>query len=231
MIYVSADLHGCPYRAFRFLLDKAGFGAGDYLFILGDVIDRGEGGVEMLKWLMYQPNVELILGNHEAMLLSCDFLFEEITDASVAALGAQKLQLLSTWQRNGGEATITSLAGESPEVRADILDYLRDCPLYDRVEVGGREFVLVHAGLGNYRADKPLDEYTPDELLWTRPDADTRYSDAFMTVHGHTPAGYLDPACAGRILKTPTYIDIDTGREPMLLCLDTMQEFYISDKH
>lgn len=35
MIYVTADLHGCSLSAFQALLDRAGFGETDYLFILG----------------------------------------------------------------------------------------------------------------------------------------------------------------------------------------------------
>ena len=57
------------------LLDKAGFGERDFLFVLGDVIDRGEHGVELLRWISRQPNVQLILGNHEAMMLACSAAF------------------------------------------------------------------------------------------------------------------------------------------------------------
>ena len=81
MIYVISDLHGYPLPRFLQLLRKVDFSEDDFLFILGDVIDRnGDGGVEMLRWLLWHPNVELLLGNHEAMLLSCDFLLDEITE-------------------------------------------------------------------------------------------------------------------------------------------------------
>ena len=53
MIYATSDLHGYPLDAFRRLLDAAGFGASDTLYVLGDVIDRnGDGGVAMLRWMM-----------------------------------------------------------------------------------------------------------------------------------------------------------------------------------
>ena len=87
MHYVISDLHGYPHERFLRLLDKAGFGPDDSLYILGDVIDRnGDGGVETLQWLMYQYNVDLIMGNHEAMLLANSFVFDEITESSLAAL-------------------------------------------------------------------------------------------------------------------------------------------------
>ena len=78
MIYVTSDLHGYPLEKFIDMLKSVNFSEADTLYILGDVIDRGKDGIKLLKWCMQQDNVELILGNHEAMLLSCDFLFDEI---------------------------------------------------------------------------------------------------------------------------------------------------------
>ena len=50
----------------------------DFLYILGDVIDRnGDGGVAMLRWIIARPNVQLLMGNHEAMMLDCDFEDED----------------------------------------------------------------------------------------------------------------------------------------------------------
>lgn len=60
MVYVTSDLHGYPPEAFMKLLDRAGFTGDDFLFVLGDVIDRGEYGAELLLWLTEQPNVQLI---------------------------------------------------------------------------------------------------------------------------------------------------------------------------
>ena len=76
MIYVTSDLHGLEITKLKALLKKACFNENDRLFVLGDVIDRqNDGGVAILIWLSEQPNAQLILGNHEAMLLSCDFVF------------------------------------------------------------------------------------------------------------------------------------------------------------
>lgn len=86
MIYVTSDLHGCSVDSFQQFLSRAGFRKEDYLFVLGDVIDRGENGAQLLLWLTEQPNMELILGNHEALLLACEFLLEEVTDESLARL-------------------------------------------------------------------------------------------------------------------------------------------------
>lgn len=86
MIYVTSDLHGCnPSYLYR-LLEQVNFCDNDYLFIIGDVIDRGEWGAELLLWLTQQPNIQLIIGNHEALLLTCSFLFEEVSEQSLDSL-------------------------------------------------------------------------------------------------------------------------------------------------
>lgn len=230
MIYVSSDWHGCDVQRIKELLASVDFCDSDFLFVLGDVIDRGEAGVELLKWLMEQPNIELLLGNHEDMMLACDWMFSEITDESLAALDGVKLRRLANWQSNGADVTIDAMRHESPESREAILEFLRDCPLYDEVEVGGRRFVLVHGGLGGFSPERALWDYTPRELLWERPMLDTEYSREWLTVLGHTPTRFYGEEYRGRILRTATFVNVDVGvaygQPPCLLRLDDMKEFY-----
>ncbi len=235
MIYVTSDLHGYPLRDFLRLLEKAKFSDADDLIVLGDVIDRnGDGGVAMLRWMLQQVNVRMILGNHEAMLLSCRFLFDAVTDENLAQFDQEKMDLLSVWMMNGAEPTLKALRGlfrEDGETAREILQYLEEAPLYEIVNVRGRRYLLVHAGLGSFSKDRPLSEYTPDELLWTRPDINQQYFQNTMTVLGHTPTAYYGARYAGRMIKTPTWMDIDTGaasgKPPMLLRLDDEQPFYM----
>ena len=233
MIYVTSDPHGYSLSRFQELLREAGFGPDDFLFVLGDVIDRGEEGVSWLRWLLGQPNAQLILGNHEAMLLACSFLFASLTEESAADLDEQKIKRLSVWLGNGAAPTLEGLRPilkKEPEVFLGILEYLREAPLYDTVEVGGRKFVLVHAGLGNFSPEKPLDAYTPEELYWTRPTMETRYYEDATVVFGHTPTQFLvGMEEGGKAVQTDTWICIDVGvsagNKPVLLRLDDMKIF------
>jgi hypothetical protein len=100
MVYVTSDLHGFSLERFQAFLGQVGFSDEDYLFILGDVIDRGEDGVAILKWLLVQPNVELILGNHEAMPLACEFLFREVDNDSLDSLSAAQIHIGIKISRN-----------------------------------------------------------------------------------------------------------------------------------
>lgn len=230
MVYLTSDLHGYPLNDFLQLLKQANFGRDDFLFILGDVTDRGEHGIELIKWIMLQPNVELILGNHECMLLSCSFLFDEITDETIDCFSRQNLRKISNWRANGADPTLRDLQRETADSRAAILEYLHECPLYDAITVGGRDFMLVHGGLGEFSEDRPMSDYSERELVWTRPQIDTVYSKRFTTVFGHTPTAYYGEQYRGKCIITDTWIDIDTGKafglHPMLLRLDDMQEFY-----
>ena len=232
MIYVTADLHGCDPRDFQRLLDRAGFGDDDFLFILGDVIDRGNWGAELLLFLTQQPNIQLILGNHEAMLLSCGFLFQEVSEESLEALTVEQINLMQTWLDNGGGPTLKGfqkLLKQDPEAVEGILDYLNDAPLFEALEVNGTDFVLVHSGLGNFQAERPLDDYSSEELLFQRPGLDTRYFSNARVIFGHTPTQFY--GASGKAVHTDTWTCIDTGaamgQNPMVLRLDDMKEFYL----
>lgn len=234
-IFVTSDLHGTSPEELEKLLEKAGFSNADWLYILGDVIDRrNDGGVKMLRWLLYQPNVQLILGNHEAMLLSCDFVFEEITEESVDSFSKEKMELLQNYMANGGDVTLKALRElnrSDRETLMEILDYLRVCPLYETVAAGERDFVLVHGGLENFDPKKKLSEYTADELIWCWPEITDEYFDGVTTVFGHTPTMSYGEEYKGKILRTRTWIDVDVGvpygNPPALLRLDDLQEFYL----
>lgn len=234
MFFVTSDLHGYPLEQFRKLLDAAGFGEDDELYVLGDVIDRhGDGGVKTLLWMMEQPNVTLIKGNHEAMLLSCDFLFDTVTDESLEQLDRDQMEGLSRWLFNGAKPTLDSLStlnATFPEQLADLLDYLREAPLYAAVSAGERDFILTHAGLGSFRPGRKLSQYAEHDLLWHRPDAGDRYFPDVTVVFGHTPTQLLEGGQEGRMLRTDTWIDVDTGAAgggaPMVLRLDDLTAFY-----
>lgn len=229
MVYVTSDLHSYSLDKFKDFLDKVGLCDDDFLYILGNVIDRGPDGIKILKWLMLQPNIELILGNHEAMLLACDFLFDEITEDSISKLTGTKLNTYMTWVSNSGQVTLDALSGIRNKEIQYILEYLRESPLYETLSVNNRDFVLVHSGLGGFRKDKKLSEYTSTDLLWTRPSLNTRYFEDVTVIFGHAPTVCYGNEHLGKIVKTDTWVNVDVGvgigQEPALR-LDDMKRIY-----
>ena len=232
MIYVTSDLHGYCFEKFLDFLKDTGFSDKDYLYILGDVIDRGKDGIKYLKWLMLQSNVFFIMGNHEAMMLSCDFLCNEITEESINDFDEKKVSIYTTWLSSGGQATVNALAKEDKDTVCDIFDFLRETPLYEIVSIGEKDFILTHSGLGSFREDKKLREYTPTDLLWSRPSLNRKYFDNITTVFGHTPTFCYGEQYRGKPLFTDTWINIDAGAaagiDPVILRLDDMKVFYMS---
>ena len=66
--YVMSDIHGDADR-FHAMLEKIQLSPDDTLYILGDVIDRGPDGIPLLREIMAAPNMVMLLGNHEYMML------------------------------------------------------------------------------------------------------------------------------------------------------------------
>lgn len=230
MTYVISDLHGYRIEKLKELLEKTNFSEDDRLYILGDVIDRnGDGGIGVLQWLIKQPNAELIMGNHEAMLLACDFIFENVTDAFLEDFDEKKNRLLINYLFNGGGVTLRNLAKLDVEARYKIVDYLRSCPLYKEVNVNGEKYILVHAGLDNFSPDKKINDYSANELLWAEPELNDEYYDYIHTVFGHTPTHLFGEQYNGKIVETRTWTCIDcgaaSGNEPVLFRLDDKKEF------
>ncbi|MCR5808542.1 MAG: metallophosphoesterase [Clostridiales bacterium] len=232
--YVTSDLHGYPLDKFLGLLSKAGFGEADMLYILGDVIDRnGDGGVSMLRYIMGQPNFEFVLGNHEDMLLNCSFLFGEVTDESISELSAEDIRHYDRWMRNGGGATaanLRKLLKEDSPAFFDLMQFLRESRAYAADTVKGRDFLFVHGGLKDFSPEKKLKDYLLHDLLWERPKLTDEYFGDVITVFGHTPTLCYGEEYRGRIIRTRTWINVDTGAAdglpPALLRLDDLEEFY-----
>ena len=218
------------------LLARVDFSPADILYILGDVIDRhGRGGVDILLWLRRQPNVRMLLGNHENLFLSNRFILEELRWRPYDELDLDRYPHLSAWRKNGGDLTVESLSRyTTPDERDELVVYLLECPTLEEITVGGRRYVLTHGGLGEFAKDKPFSEYTPHELLWVRPTLATVYDPEHYTVIlGHTPTVVFDPAYRNRMIRSDGgWWNIDTGAAmqngaPMLLCLDTLREYYL----
>ena len=66
MKYVISDIHG-DYKRYIEMLKLINFNENDVLFVLGDVIDRGAHGIQILQHMMKYENIIPILGNHELM--------------------------------------------------------------------------------------------------------------------------------------------------------------------
>lgn len=90
MIYVMSDIHG-HMRRYKDIMRQIHLKKDDHLYVLGDVIDRWSHGLPILMDLIRRPNVTVLLGNHEHMM--------------VEALQTNNPESLYLWHMNGGNAT------------------------------------------------------------------------------------------------------------------------------
>lgn len=234
--YVISDIHG-EYDLFCELLDIIDLKDDDILYILGDVVDRGKHPIKVLQKLMTMPNVIPLAGNHELMALeSLVFLTREITEENLLEVDQEVLLTLVDWLSNGGETTVEEFKTLSPEEREDVLEYMRDFEIFAEVSTENFDYLLVHAGLGNFYPGKDLLDYTIDDIVWERANYDMQYFDDKYVVTGHTPTQAIEGnPCPGFIYRNKNHIAIDCGAcfvggRLSAICLDTGEEFYSSDK-
>ena len=230
--FVIADIHG-EYDKFMEMLKKIRLSDQDTLYILGDVVDRGPHPVRVLRKLMEMPNVVPIVGNHELMAMQClSFLREEITERSAAGFGRDKLRLLAGWIQNGADPTMKEFRALDREMQSEVLDFLDEFLAYAEITAGGQKYLLVHAGLGNFRPEKRMEDYSLDELVWERPDYALRYFEDMEVVSGHTPTQLIEGnPRPGYIFRENGHVAIDCGAcfrggRLACICLETGEEFY-----
>jgi len=232
MQYVISDIHGC-YEKYIQLLEHIKFTEKDTLYVLGDIIDRGNDGLKIMFDMMNKENIIPILGNHEYMAYRClKRLSVEITaDNYDTYLDEDILKEYALWANDGGDTTAKDFRLLSSDDKDSILNYIEEFSLYEEVEVNGNSFVLLHAGLSNFSLSRKLEEYHLHEMIFERMNFEDKYYDDKIIVTGHTPTFLIDEKYRGKIYKKNNCYAIDCGvvygEKLGCLCLDTLEEYYV----
>ncbi len=133
--YAIGDIQGC-YHAFMALLARLSFNPDhDQLRLVGDLINRGNGSLEVLRWCyQHQSSIKVVLGNHDLHALAVAHALKKAhkSDTLQTIMDAPDGEDLLIWLRH------------QPLLIADI-DELRT------------SYVIVHAGL--------LPQWTLDSAL------------------------------------------------------------------
>lgn len=172
-VYCVSDIHG-HYKEFMELLDKVSPKESDKIYVLGDIIDRGQESAEMLKWAIDEANdnVKFLLGNHEDMSLAClmrDPLYMGI-------------RMNEIWSINDGYSTTWQLKTKTDaDWRRDkLLPWISNLPVYDVVNVNGQDWMLVHAGF----YCKAFDSSSRDSFIDYNPDNNAHNETVDLTEYG-----------------------------------------------
>lgn len=233
MIYVMSDIHGC-YRQYKEVLEKISFSDEDTLYVLGDVIDRGPEPLRVLEDMSMRYNVIPIIGDHEYMALSVlKKLMKEITEDNYDKVIDQNvMDQYNHWMSDGGQVTLDQIRKMDKDDREFLLEYLEEFQLYEELSVNGEKYILVHADIAGNVKDAPLDQYGIEDLIFTRAEYDTVYSDSYILVTGHTPTFLIDQKCDGKIYRKNRHIAVDCGcvygKRLGVYCFDTGECIYSS---
>lgn len=179
MTYVMSDIHGNS-RRFNSIMKQINLKEDDTLYILGDVIDRYPDGIRILRKIMKMPNVKMLLGNHEYMMLKA------LSDNS----NGQSYQnsMMHLWHRNGGRVTHNYIKHIRKTLRKEIFDYLKSLPINIDINVNNKNYKLVHGYPSEY-FNKLYGYYKTEEefAVWKRWAFYEDHSDRYILVFGHTP--------------------------------------------
>ncbi len=227
MIYVISDIHGCCDKYIK-MLDMINMSDKDTLYVLGDVIDRGERGVDILREMKNDRRVVPIIGNHESMALG---LMRALRGTDTKDLEIRYPKALYTWMLNGGVPTLRGFAALTDEEKAEITEYIDSFSIYENVSAGGRNFHLSHT-LPEYDPERDVHDASYLEFIWGEPDYGTVYDENTIFVTGHTPTALIDPEYGGRIWQGNNHIAVDCGAAFEngclgCICLDTLEEYYV----
>lgn len=233
MVYVLSDVHG-DYEKYRKMMDRIELDEEkDTLYVLGDVLD-GEDSMKILMDMSARPNVYPIIGEREMQALPLlKRLAGEDFAAAVGKITANEKakNAFVRWGKVGGEDTLRAFRALSADDREWVVEYLEEFAPYEEVEVGGKTYLLVHAGLDGFFADRDLDDYALRELTTVSPDYEKIYFTDKTLVTGHKPTVEINPEYKGKIFRLNGHIALDCGAEYGLplgcIRLDDGKEFYV----
>lgn len=196
--YVFSDVHG-HFGTLDRLLERVSPTSDDTIFMLGDMIDRGPDPISVVKCCHELPNTTVLMGNHEDLMLSY-YADPQDTMAQI------------NWEINGAYPTQNGFHSLPIGERVELARWIFTLPLYAQTEVGGRRYLLVHAGIDPTRIetegvevwdeeaiDNMVGNQYRDDLMWIRDDfwgvptglVNDR-GEGPIVIAGHTPTKYLD---------------------------------------
>ena len=220
MIYVMSDIHG-EKKKFNSVMEKINLTSDDKLYILGDVIDRGNDGIQILIELMEMKNVTVLLGNHELMMLN-------------AIKPTANIVEIKLWFRNYGNVTYDAFTNLSEDKQKQIHEFILKMPLTAEVTVNDKKYLLVHGAPPELQY-RMYTKFVPEReyVTWERLNPDDIMPKGKTVIFGHTPTDDYQKGTPLSIWYGRDKIGIDCGcghrgSECRLACLrlDDMAEFY-----
>lgn len=223
MTYVVSDIHG-EYEKFLSLLSLIDLKDDDILYIAGDLVDYGAGGMELVGDLSVRLNVYPIAGDHDYIAARMLHGFDKTLRAG-SAPDPDYIAEMTAWVKDGGQPTLDAFRGLDRDEREGVLDYLGELPLFEEFTVGGTDYLMVHAGIAGYKNGTDPDDYQPEDFFSEVPDAEYPLVEGKTLIVGHvrTKSGKIERGEGSIFLDC----GVAEGGRLGCLCLETGKEFYV----
>lgn len=195
--FAIGDVHGC-LTALQTLLKSLSLKKSDSLIFLGDLVDRGPNSKEVIDLVLElrkSHDTEVLMGNHEQLLLDSRFDADLFTD----------------WFPVGGKETLQSYGWT-----AETTDWVKLVPLthwkfleenlLDVLEL--EKHFCVH---GNIDPALPFDQQDPVVTRWTRFDEPKPHPSGKKMITGHTHQKSGLPLDLGHSICIDTWVYGETG--------------------
>lgn len=223
MTYVMSDLHG-NYQKFLAMLEQISFGEEDILYFVGDLVDYGDEPMELLADVSVRLNVYPVAGEHDYRAVRMLKGFDQMLKSG-AQPDAEYIAEMTEWVKNGGQTTLDAFRALDADAREGVLEYLEEMPLFEEAEAGGKNYLLVHAGIAGFHDGDDPDEYLPEDFFSEPLDPKKRLTKDATVIVGHVPTA------TGKIERGAGSIFLDcgagTGGKLGCLCLETGTEYYV----
>lgn len=204
--WVIPDIHGCAKTLRALIEELIKPSKHDWLYFLGDYIDRGPSSREVIEYLMFLQNedynLRLLLGNHEEYLVKS---YQEELDLKSVLGFKQKNKRKKEWLFHGGKQTMESFGLTDLKLfPKEHIEWMKNLEYYIELD----NYILVHAGL-NFKIDDPFTD--TNSMLWLRDfEIDNKKINNKTIVHGHVPVSleFIDLSIKNKSYK---FIDLDNG--------------------
>jgi len=204
--WVIPDIHGCAKTLRALIEDLIQPSKHDWLYFLGDYIDRGPSSKEVVDYVMFlqkeEYNIRTLLGNHEDYLIKS--YEDELNLKSIMGI-KQTNKKKKEWLFHGGKDTMKSFGiSDLKDFPKEYLEWMKSLEYYIELD----NFYLVHAGF-NFKLKDPFED--KDSMLWIREyEIDKKKIGNKRIIHGHVPVSleFIDLNIKN---KSYQYIDLDNG--------------------
>lgn len=161
--YAIGDIQGCLDELLR-LLEQIGFGAGDRLWLTGDLVNRGPRSLDTLRFI------------------------RELGDAAITVLGNHDLHLLALHHGQGRKQDASLAPILAAPDRDELMHWLQTRPLlHDDKTLG---FVMTHAGIPHIWSLKQARQLARElEQTLQQPEAARAF---FRQMYGNQPDCWQD---------------------------------------